>query len=347
MRALTSSELDAVRNRLSRIATGIETTDIDVTRTSIDFNLFSLRGGERKVEDEKMFGNYRPGDDKFLPGQRSGGLYKSCIVLGPDGDVVEYNIRLPPLSRNHGKGTIHREMYTIFDKFDAQSPGVEKAVMVRAKDIRDETRDFDETDEDIGLGFAQGEEYMVHVRAFECDEDLGDVLDLTEFVLEEFEKRHPDCRSRAPDTDPSTPDRPVPEVLDDLRSEVGRTRLWKDDGGRYLTFSLWEGEDGDEWDAPPVSTLTLSGNEVSAYGVSLPPFSADEYGRILLRKAIEHVVEEQDILTDGERRISVGDAAYLPEIQCDECERSLDAVVGDILAFVEAQQTVDERSQIA
>lgn len=349
----TSVKFDSIRSRLSDIATGIEVNELPNGLTAIDFNLFALHDDESEMQQQRgeRNGGKRLGDYPELSGQRSGGLFKSSVVVDDSSNVVEYNFRLPPLPETQGRGTILRKVYRAFDRFDQQHSYVDKSVMIRPAyndDQRARIEDFADL-HGIALEDRQVAEHLVHIRHLDCSESVSNVLDLLEFVLEFFGREYPEARPRTADTrnktkSDSAEGDAVTALLGDLKAATGGIQLRDNDRTLAIEFSLWGDMEDGEVGSQGVSVLHLD-DFIESYSLVLPRYRADEHGKILLRKAVEYVRNQGDLLRTASVKVEAVDGTYHLRLKSNDCCRDVETIVREVLALIESLDTIQERSR--
>lgn len=333
---------------LEDVATGIETSELPGGCAAVDFSLYGLtdfeRAGQsddvtdqgletgRSVLAEKGYATkengeeisadeLRSGNSTDVSTQRSGGMFKSSIILKA-GTVVEFNFRYPPIDEGGQSQIIaHRRLTRVMERAARQSPGDTFAphCIVRKNipdDLREELGGLVEVD-----GDAYGEtELCPHIRDDDCAQPPERIVSYLKRTITEYGREFGDAREWA--TEAGEPAHP------ETAEEIGAARE------RLATIA-------------PGSTIEAAEAGGVNYRITLPPYPADEYGLILLRRAIDHVTDGQGLFPEGEREVETVGDSYHVEIHADSCSRAAADVVQDAETLVEHGSTVDERSRLS
>lgn len=94
----------------------------------------------------------------------------------------------------------------------------------------------------------------------------------------------------------------------------------------------------------PESTIIAPADGAQSYTFILPSYPADEYGKILLRRVIDHVLGECELFPDGDVSLRVCGEAYEPQIACDATERSPRSILSDAAQLLQEYDTIVKRS---
>ena len=362
-------DLDSVVERAREIGDGVETTELPGGLMSIDFGLFAPHRFEKALErgsggsigdavesgalPESVadFGQSKldsagsdmdartAGNDLDVETQRTGGLCKSSIILTGDGIVTEYNLRLPPIDADEcPKKTIESQLVSISRNARREvlnRGSVEEYIFARPRfpdEIEDDMRGYIRSRGYLG-GSVPEREWYPHIRSSECSVPASAFLDFTESALARYDRRFPESRRWA------TPEAGRAETetdpLDELRESV--IEFHADDSGASIAFRLPEADEQ--------SRMQISDSEVCSYELALPPHDPDEFGKILLRKAIEHVIETRGILLNGDQLLDASGDVYRPYIENQACSEPLDTVAGDVTILIDAYDMIRERSR--
>ncbi|WP_049904100.1 hypothetical protein [Halococcus agarilyticus] len=364
-------DLDSIMQRAREIGDGVETTELSGGLVSIDFGLFAPhrfekaleRGGggslgdavERGALPESVadFGQRKldaagsdmdartAGNDLDVETQRTGGLCKSSLILTHNGIITEYNLRLPPIDAAEcPKTTIESRLVSICRnaRKEALNGGsIEEDIFARPRfpdEIEDDMKEYIRSQGYLG-GSVPEREWYPHIRSSESSVPVSAFLDFTESALARFDRRFPQSRRWATpeagraetDTDP----------LDELRESV--TEFQVDDSGASIAFQL---PGADEQ-----SQIQISDRKVCSYELALPPHDPDEFGKILLRKAIEHAVETRGVLLNGDHSLDASGDVYRPYIENPSCSEPLDTVAADVTTLTDAYDMIRERSRLS
>ena len=183
-----------------------------------------------------------------------------------------------------------------------------------------------------------GKTWCPHIRSSRCSVSLDDMLDFVEFAVAEYGRRVDSQRARA------TPDAEQSDVsenngLDALEDAVGDFQIQQESNEMLLRFRL---PDADE-----LSIIRAEDGTVREYALRFGAYSADEYGKILLDKAFEHVTREYDLLADSERTLTITNGTYIPRIENMDNSRPLGEITQEIATLIQREEMIETRSHLS
>jgi hypothetical protein len=371
-----STEIKRVVEELEQLGSRVETTEFSNGTTSVDFGLFKrhpieklaergqsasldeLRDSEFVTEDVKGWldevgetleeegcdlPTFLETGDADVATQRSGGRYRSSYILDSQGTVVEYNLRLPPVCADtYSKPAVVNRLIRIcqnqlstYSDPDAFNP----EVLVRRYAPDAARENVASISDQYGLTDLSppGETWCPHIRSKACSLPATDLLDFTEAVIKTYERRFSDHREWAT-PDAEQPDSDTAQTFDHLSSVVTDLQRRDVDGETVLTFFLPE--------ADVRSRIRSNNGIVQNYRLALKPYNADEYGKILLRKALEQVTSEHSVLTRSKCRIESEDGDWVPFLECSTCSSSVDDIGTGVRTLAEEQDSICEFSRL-
>ena len=364
------AEIDSVVQRVRKLGSQVEKTELP-GGTSVDFGLFKRhryekaleRGGggsigdavERGALPESVadFGQRKldsagsqkdaknvESNDLDVATQKTGGLCKSSIIIS-DGAVVEYNLRLPPVATDEYLQTsVESQLSSVCRNSQVNvldGASVVEHVFVR-REFPDEVRD-DVTEYIQSQGYSVPDEWYPHVRSLDCSVPVFGFLDFTNSLLDRYDRRFPDARKWA------TPDAGWPDqegkkdpfdILEESVADFESTSL---EEGAAISFQFPA--------ADRQSTIDSENGEVVSYELALPPHDPGEYGKILLEKAVEHVVETRGVFLGSDQRLDAGGEVYRPYIENPDCSEPLSTIARDVTTLIEAYDTIHDRSRLS